>query len=98
MNAYDEATKFRTFDAEGIDAVRLKLDRNSFNPEWRAAAIKWIGREGKRQEHQTAAAQAEQARIALSTAKATWIGAGAAILAAVVSVAAAIVSWFGARH
>jgi len=95
---YDEPTKFRTFDSEGADAVRSKLERGSYNPEWRSAALKWVGQHGKRRELQAAAVQAEQSAIARSTAKATWIGAAAAILAAVVSVIAAIISLVESRH
>jgi len=93
-----EITKFRTFEARGIESVRLELERGTFNPEWRAAAVKWIGKKGLEAERRAQATQAEQSTIARSAARATWVGVVAAALAAVVSLVGAAISLVAAAH
>ena len=74
----DKAAMFRSFETQGIDAVRAKLDQGGYNPQWKSAATEWIGKKGITVQRRAEVAQAEQTEIARSSKDAAWASAKAA--------------------
>jgi hypothetical protein len=91
----------RILEAEGAAKVRLKLMTNGLNQSYVPVAVEWLAELEDAERSRKEASQASQVATDLSTNRAAWIAAKAAIVAATIAIAAIIVSillWLFPRH
>jgi hypothetical protein len=77
----------------GESQVRLLLKTGGLPPSWNLTIIKWLTEKDQETQRRKEQSQNEQYQIALSSKRAAWIAAYAAIAATVIAIIGVVVTW-----